>query len=87
MVASKAIFTMKSLLATAAVLLPHCLAIAVDANQNQVASTDAAQVVDFPEYEADIFWGEKHRRVRDPYDGGSVDIEHMIRDLGTISPR
>jgi len=72
---------MKSFLTTAAVLLPQCLALAIDTNIESPISVDAAQVVGFPNHEADIFWGDKHRRVR-TNDGFSVDIEDMIRDLG-----
>jgi len=72
---------MKSFLATAAVLLPQCLALAIDTNIESSMSVDAAQVVGFPDYEADMFWGDKHRRVQTD-DGFSVDIEDMIKDLG-----
>lgn len=73
---------MRSFLVTAAVLLPQCLALAVDTTRDPSTSAGAAPVVGFPEYEDDIFWGDKHRRVRDEYNGFAPNIEHMIRDLG-----
>lgn len=72
---------MKSFITTAAVLLPQCLALAIDTNTESSVSVDTAQVVGFPDYEADIFWGDKHRRMRTD-DGFSIDIEDMIKDLG-----
>jgi len=74
-------FKMPSTLKAAvlASVLPQCLALAIGSFGDDVAAPAVAMPEDL---ESDVYWGDKHNRLRYTPETFNGEVELMIRDLG-----